>query len=475
MKIVLVYPNQTELEELNLRFKYAISYRDEPLIPLGILYIASNLDPHHEVVFIDNNIERFSNKRLFKEIMSHKPDIVGFGGTMMEWLQAMKVSQMLRKEGIPTIYGGPNATVRSEKHINYFDFIVRGEGEITINELLDCLEQGKKPEGILGVWYKENGNIVRNDDRPPIEYLENLKYPLREAVNIDRYKRDDDFPIKKPSDVVVSSRGCPFSCRFCSSKYFWKRQYRTRKVEDVIEEIKYIIDKYGTRTIHFREDLFTANRDRVFSFCEKLKDLGVDWICQSRVNLIDEPLLKLMKDSGCKGISFGFESANEHTLQFLNKGTTVKENIDAIELCEKVGMNWSGGFMAGVINEGEEDIKRTFEFVNKVSSYEHSFLPNGAARFLGFPVSETYFQMIEEGLVAFDWLDGELLIPRTRHLTDKEVERIFDEHYNRIRDEDGSRTLTFSLKQNIKKMLPIWVTKHLMEFRRIQKWKNMII
>ena len=159
----------------------------------------------------------------------------------------------------------------------------------------------------------------------------------------------------------------------------------------------------------------------------------------------------------------------------LYQDLTVKENIDAIELCEKVGMNWSGGFMAGVINEGEEDIKRTFEFVNKVSSYEHSFLPNGAARFLGFPVSETYFQMIDEGLVAYDWLDGELLIPRTKHLTDKKVERIFDKHYNRIRDEAGSRTLIFSLKQNIKKMLPIGVTKHLMAFRRRRKWKNMII
>ncbi len=467
MKVVLVYPNQTELEDLNLRFKYTIGYREQPLIPLGILYVASNLASRHEVVVIDNNVKRYSDRRLFREVMSHDPDLVGFGGTMMEWLQAMKVSRMLREQNISTVYGGANATVRSEKHINYFDFVVRGESEITLNELLMCLERGQRPKGVLGVWYKEEGNVIKNKDRPFIKNLGDLKYPLREAVTIERYKRYTNFPAEGPVDVVVSSRGCPFSCRFCSSKYYWRGQYRTRNVEDVVEEIEYMIDNYGTRTIHFREDLFTVDKGRVLSFCERLGALGVNWICQSRVDLVDEHLLRTMKESGCKGISFGFESANEHTLQFLKKGTTVEENINAIELCEKVGMNWAGGFMAGVINESEEDVRNTFEFVNRVSAYEHSYLPNGAARFLGFPVSETYFQMIEEGLVVYNWLDGELLVPRTRHLSNLQVEKLFDQHYYGV----SGKGIISRIKLRLKKLLPFKIVRLWSIFRRKLKWK----
>jgi len=276
---------------------------------------------------------------------------------------------------------------------------------------LKCLGNGKDLTSVLGVSYKENGNIIQNANRPPIKDYENLKYALREAVDMNDYNRETYFPTKYPADMVISSRGCPYDCSFCSSKYFWERRYGARGVEDVIDEIKHMMAKYGTKTIHFREDLFTARKDRVLVFCEKLKELEIDWTCQSRVNLIDESLLRVMKKSGCKGISFGFESANEHTLKFLNKGTTVQDNIIAIDLCEKVGMNWTGGFMAGVINENKEDIINTFNFMKKVSSYKHSFVPKGVARFLGFPVSATYFQLLKEDLVAYDWLDGELLIP----------------------------------------------------------------
>ncbi len=141
-------------------------------------------------------------------------------------------------------------------------------------------------------------------------------------------------------------------------------------------------------------------------------------------------ILKKMKDAGCIGISFGFESANNHTLEYLNKGITVEESIKAIDICEKVGMNWSGGFMVGCPNETEEDIKKTLKFVRQIHQYTHSYLPPGAAQFLGFPVSETYFEMLNDDLVEYNWQDGELLIPGTRHISAKEVEERILEHNN---------------------------------------------
>jgi len=421
MRIVLVFPNQTELDDLMDKYRYLPGYRPKPVIPLGMLYLCSNTS--HQVKFIDNNIRKFTNEKLFRQIMEFKPDIVGFGGTMMEWVQARKVAKLLKEVDIPTIYGGPNATVNSEKHIKYFDYVIRGEGEATLKELLDCLRGGGNLIKIKGLWFRENSRIVKNPDRPFIGNLDSLNYPDREIIKLDEYSRETGFPTSKPADIVVSSRGCPYDCHFCSSKYFWKQTYRTRDVGKVIKEIKFMMDKYGSKTIHFREDNFTVQRGRVLKFCDELERIGIEWVCQSRVDDVDEELVKRMKDSGCRGISFGFESANDHTLKYLGKGITVDQSRRAIDICEKIGMNWSGGFMVGVLDEMKEDINTTLKFVEKIRKNPHSFLPPGAARFLGFPVSETYFEMERKGLVEYSWEDGELLVPRTYYLLAKDVEK----------------------------------------------------
>jgi len=445
MRIVLVYPNQTELDILLDKYRYVPEYRPKPIVPLGMLYLCSNIS--HQVKFIDNNIKKFTNEKLFRQIMEFKPDIVGFGGTMMEWVQARKVAKLLKEVNIPTIYGGPNATVNSDKHIRYFDYVIRREGEVTLKELLDCLEEGGNPNKVNGLWFRENSWIVKNPGRPFIRNLDAVNYPDREIINLDEYSRESGFPTAKPADIVVSSRGCPYDCHFCSSKYFWKQTYRTRDVGKVIKEIKFMMDKYGTKTIHFREDNFTVQRGRVLKFCEELKRTGVEWICQSRVDDVDEELVKRMKDSGCKGISFGFESANDHTLKYLKKGITVGQSVRAIDICEKIGMNWNGGFMVGVLNETREDIDATLKFVEKIRKNPHSFLSPRTPRFLGFPVSETYFEMERKGFVEYSWEDGELLIPRTYYLLAKDVEKA-------IRKDELSRMgIRLRIKEFIKLIL----------------------
>lgn len=459
MRIVLVYPNQTELDDLLDKYRYLPGYRPKPVIPLGMLYLCSNVG--HEIKFIDNNIKKLSNERLFKQIMEFKPDIVGFGGTMMEWVQARKVARLLKEVNIPTIYGGPNATVNSEKHIRYFDYLIRGEGEVTLKELLDCLEEGGDRTKVKGLWFRENSRIVKNPDRPFIRNLNALNYPDREIINLDKYSRETGFPTARPADIVISSRGCPYDCHFCSSKYFWKQTYRTREVEEVIREIKFMMDKYGTKAIHFREDNFTAQRRRVLKFCEEFERIGIEWVCQSRVNDVDGELVERMKDSGCRGISFGFESANDHTLRYLNKGTTVVQSVMAIDICEKLGMNWSGGFMVGVLNEKRKDIDTTLEFVKKIRRSPHSFLAPGAARFLGFPVSETYFEMERKGLVEYNWEYGELLIPRTYYLSAKDVEKA-------IRKDEISRIgIKLMVRECIKLILKVLLPRFI--FVRLRK------
>lgn len=470
MKIVLVYPNQTELDELLDKYRYTPGYRPDPMIPLGMLYLCSNLDEKHEVEFIDNNIEKLSNQNLFNKILSFNPDIVGFGGTMMEWVQARKVAALLKEADIPTIYGGPNATVNSEKHINYFDYIIRCEGEITLNELLNSLENKENLSNIQGLWFNSGSDVIKNPDRPFINNLDSLKYPSRDIVDINRYCRDSSFPTAYPSDIVVSSRGCPYSCSFCSSKYFWKQSHRTRDIDNTISEIVFLIERYKTKTIHFREDNFTVDKERVIRFCKKLSKLNIEWVCQSRANIIDENTARLMKDSGCKGISFGFESANDKTLKYLKKGITVANSLNAIDICEKVGLNWSGGFMVGVLNENQNDINNTLDFIEKIRKYPHSYLPSEAARFLGFPVSETYYEIIEHKLVEYDWENGELLIPNTYHVTAKNVEKLIRKR------ELINMTLTGKIKEMLKSVLyavtPYFVFNKLRNFYRYFRYSQ---
>ena len=462
MRIALVYPNQTELDDLLDKYRYLPGYRPKPIVPLGMLYLCSNIG--HEVKFIDNNIKKFTNEKLFQKTMKFKPDIVGFGGTMMEWVQARKVAKFLKEVNIPTIYGGPNATVNSEKHIRYFDYVVRGEGEVTLKELLDCLQEGGNPSKVKGLWFRKNSNIVKNPDRPFIRNLDGLNYPDRDIINLNDYSRETIFPTAKPADIVLSTRGCPYDCHFCSSKYFWQQTYRTRDVGEVIKEIKFMMDKYGSKTIHFREDNFTVQKGRVLNFCDELERMGIEWVCQSRVDDVDEELVNRMKDSGCKGISFGFESANDHTLKYLKKGITVAQSIRAIDICEKIGMNWSGGFMVGVLNETRKDINTTLAFVGRVRKNPHSFLPPGAARFLGFPVSETYFEMERKVLVEHSWQDGELLVPRTYYLSANDVEKeIRRDEVSRM--EIGLRVREF-IKLILKTLLPKFIFTKLRKIYR---------
>ena len=425
MKIVLIYPNQTQLKQYFKRVKIrTVGYRSRPYISLGMLYLASNTK-NHDIVYIDNNIRKLSTFELVETTLKYQPDAVGFGGTLTEFPQARDAAKELKKHHVITIYGGPNATANPVKHIKYFDYVVSGEGENVLSALLDNLEKNKIPD-LPGVcFYVDGKDIIK----PPVfnTDLDKLEYPARHLININDYCRK--IFGQRSADIIISSRGCPYSCRFCSSKYIWCQKYKARSVNLLIDEIKFMISRYGTKVIHFREDNFTVDRKRLLKFCRLVKRVGIKWVCQSRVDCLDEVTVKIMKDSGCCGIMCGFESANDSTLSYIKKGITFEQICNTINMFEKVGMPWSGGFMVGVLNEGEKEIAKTLNFVKRVRSYTHSRLPRGAMRFVGFPVSEMYLEMINKGLVEYNWQDGELLVPCTYQLSATEVEKIIKRYW----------------------------------------------
>ena|GEM_PF-2364357 len=425
MNVVLVFPNKTRLDELTDWWYPPPAKRRENrkvVIPLGMLYLCSSIQAHHDTVFIDNSVHRLSDDELADWCLKHEPDVVGFGGTCLEWPQASSVAGRIKSLSpkVLTVYGGPNATARPEKHVRYFDYVFRGMAEKTFDRFLCCIEQKKPPYGISGLCSKEFPKIV-----PPtfLQNLDDLPLPDRTKVDLDQYKRKAPG-CSFPADAVIASRGCPYNCRFCSSKYIWGQHYCVRSVESVIEEILHMKETYGSRTIYFREDNFTVNKKRLLQFCSALKELNVDWLCQSRVGGLDEDTVHIMKESGCKYISCGFESINDSTLQYMRKGQTADQVIQTINTFEKVGIAYTGAFMVATPNEGKDEILNTLKFVKKVSLFRHSKIPNTAVRFVGIPLSEMYNEILRDGLVEFDWQEGELLFPRTHQLNSKEVDAI---------------------------------------------------
>ena len=409
MKICLVFPNSMELPK-HISNASSIVGASRIFAPLGMLYIISNSSK--KIDFFDNKLNKYSDKKLYDKLKKY--DVVGFGGTVLEVKQAKDVAKLLKDSGIVTVYGGPNATIDYNRYINDFDFIIRGEGEITFEELLNSLENKEFFDNITGLTYKRNGKIIHNPDRPYIKNLDVLKYPARKILNFNRYSRQHAYVEIRPLDMIVSSRGCPFECTFCSSKLIWKRIYRARTAKSVIEEVKYMMDNFGTKGIFFREDLFTASRQRILDFCSLIEPLGIKWGCESRVDTIDEELAIMMGKAGCTGIFFGVESCSDKTLKLIKKGITIENVREAVRCCHKAGIICGGTFIAGFPWETKEDILSGFE-----EAKDLGFNRIGFYRLVGLPRSELYELFIRERLNRYEY-EG-IIIPDTRYLHADEV------------------------------------------------------
>ena len=431
MKTRLLYPDLMEFPSFFDKCGGIISRRRAFLVPLGILYLISNSSKI--IDFIDNRITRYSDEELHNKLKDY--DVVGFGGTVTEIKQGKNVARLLRESGVTTIYGGPNATINCNQYVNDFDVIVRGEGEITFEEVLNSLENEEPLDNIPGISYKKGGKIVHNPDRPFIQDLDILKYPSREILDLEKYSRaKSTYLHMSPMDTVLTSRGCPFMCTFCASKLIWKQTHRKRCAETVVKEIKYLMDNFGTKSIYFREDLFTIPREWVLKFCELVKPLGIEWMCESRVDTVDKEMLNAMKDAGCTGMWFGIESCSNTTLKLINKRITIEKAQETIKNCNEVDIICGGTFIFGFPHETRADILFNFEEAQKLGLNRIGF-----NRLIGFPRSELYDLFKREGLDRYEY-EG-IIIPDTRYMHADEVTEFGYSKFPEIMDYNESHTI----------------------------------
>jgi len=343
--------------------------------PLGLAWLAAVLEQNSiNVSIIDALVERKDAETVAGEIGKACPDIVGiYCGTDMR-NDAFQVANNIRKtgSGATIVMGGPHVTFAAEdtlQNVPSVDIIVRGEGEETFAELVKALNSGKELAGIRGVSFRNGKEIIHNLPRPFIEDLDALPTPARHLLPMDKY--DFRIPFSRVrATSVLTGRGCPIGCIYCSTSFMWGRRIRVRSPQNVADEIEHIVKEYGIKGVYFFDDTFTFYKKRTMEICDEIieRNLGLTWFCESRVDSVDEELFRKMKQAGCKIIAFGLESGSQKMLDIMKKKISVPQSINAIQLCNKVGIKTKSFFMYGLPGELPEDIESTWRLLYGLNS-----------------------------------------------------------------------------------------------------------
>lgn len=365
MKLILIHPYFNSNKGFSL---------GSPPISLGFLgtYILNNSDVHVEIV--DPIPQKLSEEDVVNKC--EYVDFIGLTCTTAIRFQCFNLARKI-KEKYPNkivIVGGAHVNSLDKLILEKYpsvDIIVRGEGEKTLLEIVKSVPLDK----ISGITYKENNKIIRNEDRPFIKNIDSLYCDNDLMLPQSFYSIDDEIPNKYrnlKTTTIVSSRGCPFKCTFCSSSACWKGTYRQMSAEDLFYLVSSAYVNDNIRFFKFFDSLFTGNREKTLKFCNLIKesDIKIHFKCEIRSGTTEE-VIKALKESGCVAVSFGIESGSDRILEQVNKSTTRAKIEETIKLLKKYDIWTIGFFMNGFKGETEEDYKKSLELVKKVDS--HSF------------------------------------------------------------------------------------------------------
>jgi anaerobic magnesium-protoporphyrin IX monomethyl ester cyclase len=340
--------------------------------PLGLGYLASYLKQHHiPVKIIDALRDNCHTHSLLKEIQAEKPDAVGITCLTDFYPQVVRLSQSLKKRGFKCIIGGvhptflPYQTLKQSKA----DFVVCGQGEIALRKLVKAKFVDQNIPGVYSL--KNLRKNTRISKAQVIKNLDNLPFPDWEQLNPRTYSTAPHGAFVKnfPIGSIMTTRGCPYKCSFCASKNFYDRTIKYRSTNNIIQEIKYLINHFGVKEIHFEDDNLTLKRNHIEKLCQAIikHKLNISWTCPNgiRADRVDEPLLRLMKKSGCYLIAFGIESANPQILKNIHKLETLADIKKAIQLTHKVGILSQGFFIFGLPGDTKQTMENSIRFAKQ--------------------------------------------------------------------------------------------------------------
>jgi len=398
-RVLLIYPPVS----------YSVQSMKQSHLPLGIAYLAGFMRNWVEVLVLDAAVLGYNHDdkirpgfrryglsfdEIERRIAEIKPDLVGVSCIFSSQFQnTLEVARRAKKidPGIITVTGGSHPTFLSRECLEQdgIDFLARGEGEFTLRELCEAISKGQGPETVPGLAWREDGAYKESAFRPPHKDLDELPFPARELFPLKEYDR-----ISQPMGIVfkrrpfmnmITSRGCPYRCTFCSSTNFWGNKYRTRSPENVLLEMEELVKKYGVREFKFFDDNLSANTKRAKEIFQGMIDrkLDVTWNTPNGVHVanIDEEMLDLMKQSGCYELTLAVESGDPDVLRdIIHKPTDLDQVKAAARLMRRKGIGTYGFFIIGFPGETRQQVQNTLKFasdldIDRISCFIANPLP----------------------------------------------------------------------------------------------------
>lgn len=413
------------------------------VLPLGLGYIASVLrEDGHSVSLIDLNAEPKTLVEIERCLEKSQAKLIGIGGltTTYNFVKRFSDSAKRVKPDAKLVAGNMVSTAYPELLLrnSEIDICVIDEGEDTVVELARRIGDYPRLDDVNGIAFKRDGSIIVTGQRKRIDDLDRLPYPAWDLFPMEIYINnpiDDEYG--KRSMNVSAIRGCPFQCIYCSRPF--GSQVYSRSPAGVVSEIKALKNSYHIEYVGFSDDLFMVKRKWVMELCDEMirQGLRIGWGASARVNLVDPVLLQKMRQAGCEGLSYGFESGSQKILDIMKKNVKVEQAETAIEMTRKAGIKVFGSFMIGMTGETEETVNETVEFVKRTGLALHRFFYT--TPYPGTPLYETAKQMnrIPQDEDAYVGSLGEMhntLLVNLTEMTDSQLKDIKETAEKRIKD-----------------------------------------
>jgi radical SAM superfamily enzyme YgiQ (UPF0313 family) len=396
---------------------------DCPSPPLGLMSLGAYLENNgYDVMIDDLVVNSFARERAERIAAEFSPGFIGITGATMNIKKSLEALSLYREllPGAVTIAGGPHVTFDAEAVLRdnpRLDFVVRGEGELTLEELLSAVRGDRDYSKINGLSFRKGAANIHNSAREFIRDINILPPPDLRLAELGKY-RALGLPVN-----MTTSRGCPHRCIFCAGNRMVGNRVRYFHTERVVDEFESLAET-GARQINIADDLFTANRKRCMEICSGIIRRGItrEWSAFARVDTVSEELLSIMKKAGCTTLCFGIESGNQEILDRAKKKTNLKMCRNAADICRKTGIRFMAAYILGLPGETPETVKRTLEFSRSLSdAYGYHIL----APFPGSEVREKAREF-EIKIFTSDWdlYDAKHAVSETACLEAAEVERV---------------------------------------------------
>jgi anaerobic magnesium-protoporphyrin IX monomethyl ester cyclase len=369
----------------------------KPYPPLGILYLSAFLKRSgFSVEVFDSTFRDFADFE--RAVQRVKPRIVGLYANIITRENVLRLAQIAKVNGVEfVIAGGPDASEWCNKYFeNGVDIIGINEGELTLQELVPGLQKNgmKGIEQIRGIMFLKDGHVHRTPGRPSITDLNSLPWPDRDVLNMDEYFAAWKTRHGERSVSLITARGCPFHCAWCSSEVFG-HTHRQRSPKDVVDEMLMLKERYKPDIMWISDDVLTINKKWTMEFVREVTNRNAQhpYECLSRADLVDPDILQGLRKTGCFRIWYGAESGSQKVLDSMRKGTTVAQVREAARITQAVGMQAGFFILLGYPEETTKDIRMTIDFLKETR-------PDVVGTSVAFPIKGTeFYKRVEHHII----------------------------------------------------------------------------